>query len=80
MNFAAQHWAPICIKINYFWSGQFYWIQGKILWSQNRSRSLLPLLKNLFLKEILFHIKAIEGRLSKNHHLGWLLAFLVVLL
>jgi len=48
MNLAAQHWAPICIKINYFWSGEFYWIQGKILWSQNRSRSLLPLLKNLF--------------------------------
>jgi hypothetical protein len=30
MNLAAQHWAPICIRMNYFWSGQFYWIQEKI--------------------------------------------------
>ena len=79
MNLAAWYWAPICINMSYFWSGQFYWIQGRMLWSQNSSRNFLPLSKIIFYREVIFHFKVIKGHLSKNHCEGWLLDFLVVL-
>ena len=51
-----------------------------MLWSQNSSRNFKPLPKTLFKRKVTFHFKVIEGHLSKNHHVGWLIDFLEVLL